>query len=681
MKILERKGPKYRRRCTAVLVLSAASLGLLAVCMPPAHAASKPVPRAGAKPAGGLEAPTVYGFKAPISENNRTVALVSGKEARPSLLAGQVQVTEFRLETYRYAPDKETEIIVESPLGVFGANGAESDRSIVLRGPNNRFSITGEGWAWNRSTGVLVVSNRVATTLRRPGAPTNRAPVEVRSRRFEYNLRTGDARFLGDAEALEPGQARVRAGELGSRLSAQAEKPDAIVASQGVTIELLRPGRLGRVEGSGARFQQTPDGERVEVAGPAKWQFAGGHGEADDLVLLPTKDAYSARGHARWTLVRARAGTGQAPVASDPAPTGTGAPPLEISAASIEGNPREVVFEGPVHVAQGERLVADAGRLVARFDAAGTPTTEGTVETPRPTHMVATGGVKARVAASGGPVELHGGQMVYSVGEHEVIEVTQEPTWTAAAHRGRAERFVIHPEVPSFQAVDRVQVGWRSARPDGTALGPSLEVSASRFVTEPSQARFSGQVVATRGETWKMSCADLEVDLGTNSVPTGFGGRGGVVVNYEIGLTAPATARTNPPPDSRQALGEFLRPATAEARRWILRATEARGRFGAGNDPSDLESLDASGKVRIENVGVSAEAGKLGYRSEDGLMRLSDGARLRTATGLTIDGGEGTELLLDPKAGRFSVDRRWQRMSLPLAVVRPPVSTNGAGQR
>lgn len=651
--------------------------GLGARAAAPKPDSAKTGPRTGAT----IQAPIVFGFRAPISEANRTVAQVSGKEARPSLLAGQVQITEFRLETYRYAPDKQTEIIVESPLGVFGGNGADSDRAIVLRSADDRFSITGEGWGWNRNSGLLVISNKVLTTLRRPGAPTNRAPVEVRSRRFEYNLKNGEARFIDDCEATEAGQARIKAGELASRLSARAEKPDSIRATNGVVIELLRPGRPGRATGSGAVFSQTPAGDRIELSGPTTWQFSAGEGSADELVLLPAKDSYAARGNARLVLVRAAASRNPAAGAAD----GPGSP-LEILSAFIEGTPREVVFGGPVKAVQGKRLSLEAGHVVAAFEPAPANTAKGgEPETPRPTRITATEGVKARILAAGSPVDLRGGRMEYTVGEHEIIEVLEKPAWDSAAHAGRASRFIIHPEVPSFQAIDEVHVVWRSGGGgSSTELSP-IEVAAGRLLVEPSEARFTGGVTAVR-KTWKLQCADLDLGLSTNSAPKGFAGRGGVVLEYDMPAPAmvAATAVGADPQagaGTGQPRGGFARPATAEARRWILHADEAKGEFAVGSTNSIPRSLDAVGKVRIDNVALTASGGRLSYRDSDGLMRLTEDARLRTVTGLRIVGEPGTALALDPVAGRFSVEKRWSQVRLPMSAFRAAGSTNAPARR
>lgn len=668
----------FSRVAGGLVLASAIALGL-AACKPASKPAPEPPPAppvrtsspASAKegrPAAAVELPTVLGFKAPIHEANRLVAMVSGKEARPSLLAGQVQVTEFRLETYRYAPDRQTELVVESPLGTFGSSGADSDRAISLTSADGRFSITGVGWGWNRNTGVLVISNKVETSLRRPGAATNLPPVEVRSHRFEYNLNTGDARFLIDCEAIQPGQARLRAGALSSRLNARTDKPESITATNGVTLELLRPDRPGGAAGSGAVYSMSAEGERIDLSGPTTWKFNAGEGAADQLELLPSKDTYAARGHARLTLMSPGGTNGNSGLhATSNSTPNSNAAPLEIQSESIEGSPREIVFSGPVTAKHGDRLELKAGRVVASFE--NSPAPSGTAPS-RPTRVEATGNVAARLQSGGNALYLRGGRMVYTLGEHDMIEVLENPAWESATHSGHADRFVLHPQVPSFQAVDNVAVMWRTAADPRSTNTLPVEVAARLLRVEPSLARFEGGVEARRG-TWRMNTADLDLGLATNSVPNGFAARGGVILEYEV-----------PPPGAEQADGKrrveglrhFGSVTTAGARQWRILTAEVTGVLGA-KDAGPV-SLDATGGVKIDNLNVTASGGRLRYRESDGLLRLTEDARLRTVSGLEIVGESGTSLDLDPKTERFSVDGRWRRMTFPSDALRGGASTN-----
>jgi hypothetical protein len=302
-----------------------------------------------------IDVPTITNWKAPIAgEDGRTAMEIRGSKATPSLASGQMEVTDFRLESYRYTSNqvRVTELVVESPLGRFGTQGAGSGERLTLKGADDRFQIQGIGWSWSRATGLLVVSNAVETLVRRAIEETNRPPIQVRARRFEYHLRTGDARYIDDCVAEDPGRARVVAGELRSRLSPTQAQPDAIHATNGVVIDLLRTDRPGHAEGASATYTAATKtaGERIELHGNPTWRFGPSEGAADQLLLLPTQDAYTASGHARLKLLAA------AKPSAPSEPGATNAPKreaVEITCEKIEANSTNVVLTGPVTARQG----------------------------------------------------------------------------------------------------------------------------------------------------------------------------------------------------------------------------------------------------------------------------------------------------------------------------------------
>lgn len=632
---------------------------LMAVAALPTFAADSR-PRSGGGPVG---APTIKGFSAPITEGNRTVARVTGAEARTTVLNGEVQISGFKLETYRYTQggERETELVVESPYAGFGSSGAVSDRSLSLRSADDRFAITGDGWGWNRATGQLVISNNVVTTLRRPGSATNRPPVEVRSRRFEYNLRTGDARFLEQCSALEPGHARITAGLLASRLGARTERPDSILATNGVVIELLRPGRSGRAAGAAAVYAQSPEGERIEIDGNPTWSFGPGEGTADHLLLMPARDAYAARGNARLRLLRPPQG-GRARPNAEPSGS-TSSDPLDITAAAIEGGPREIVFTGPVHAVQGQRLDLRARRVVAKLDPDAPVTPGAETAAPKPSRVEADGEVTARVRSGSGPLDLAGERMVYLTGaEGESIEITGQPRWSSASHQGSAGRFLIRPLAPAFDADENVQVTWKTAA-TGSSNAPILLTSARMAITAET-ARFTGEVRARR-DSWNVACGDLEFGLGTNAAPRSFHARAGVLLDYLMPPPPPGASNATV---AAQSAGRFFETAGDEARRWRIRSDEARADLSATN--AEPVALDATGKVRIEHLEVTATGGRLAYRADEGLMHLSEEARMDTRAGLVIVGRPGSTLSFDPRSPALSVRQGWQTLRLPGRTLR-----------
>src|SRR5690606_37357299 len=122
----------------------------------------------------------------------------------------------------------------------------------------------------------------------------------------------------------------------------------------------------------------------------------------------------------------------------------------------IDAEAGRVTFSGSVSARQAGRFELDATQVIVELaeDRALTSAQDSLRQ------VTATGQVTARLDVRGTPFTLHGQQMVYSLGEHAMIEVTGDPAWEATGHSGKAERFVIHPEVPSFQALGGVNVTW-----------------------------------------------------------------------------------------------------------------------------------------------------------------------------------------------------------------------------
>jgi lipopolysaccharide export system protein LptA len=599
------------------------------------------------------------GFTAPLTDGDRLVALVSGKEARPALLAGQFGITEFRLETFRYAPERETELVVESPESTFDPNGARSEHAISLRSADGRFDVAGEGWSWEQSTGLLVISNKVRTSVRRAGTPTNQPPIEITARRLEYNLKNGETRFLDDCVAVEPGSARIEAGALFSRLGVREERPDQIIATNGVVLEWLRSGQTGKAMSATAIYLAGEQGEEITLSGAPAWEFGGVRGSARELVLYPARESYRAHGEARMLLETGLL-TGRQPLSSDRGegsdarglgPAETSSVPLEIACETIEARPGEVVFSGPVTARQDGGIDLSARRVVAQLSSA-----PGAVVTREAVHRLeANGDVQAVFPVAGVPLRLSGDSMLYSVGEHALIEVSGEPAWQSQGYTGRARHFVIQPEVPAFQALGGVNVQWMMTRQDSDPDPAPMSLEAESMRAEAGQAHFLGGV-SMRREGWDLQAGEVDLIL-TNTVLRGIMAREGVTLEY----ISNQMRSTNSEPV--HALARLLRDASESARRWVIKGASLRAVLAP--DGVALESLDAEGGVTISHRAVEASGGRLSYRATDGVLRLHDAPWLRSVDGLQIVGEKDTTLAMNPQSGTFAVEGAVRRMSFP----------------
>jgi lipopolysaccharide export system protein LptA len=305
---------------------------------------------------------------------------------------------------------------------------------------------------------------------------------------------------------------------------------------------------------------------------------------------------------------------------------------------------------------QGDRLALRAGQVVADLEAGAGPTRDSLQ------RVVASGDVEATLRNRTETVRLRGREMTFTGGEHELIEVAGDPAWETAGYTGTARRFVIHPEVPTFQALDQVSVRWLPPHGSATNQTPIL-LSADRLVAELGEARFTGTVRA-RHELWELRSAELDLRLATNSALREIVARRDVELDYRL----PLLRLTNAPSRSDPAFMGVLRSDAPGARLWRIRAAEVTATPTANG--RDFDRLDATGGVRVDNPAATASGARLAYRATDGLVRLTDQARLKTIDGLEIIGEPGTVIGFHPAAGRFVVEGPVRRMTLPSLALR-----------
>lgn len=343
-----------------------------------------------------------------------------------------------------------------------------------------------------------------------------------------------------------------------------------------------------------------------------------------------------------------------------PSPDAESSAPLEIACETIEARPGEVVFSGKVTARQQGGIDLSASRVVARLSSAP----DATVSHEGVHRLEAEGGVEAVLPVAGVPLLLSGESMLYNVGEHALIEVWGDPTWQTQGYTGRAQHFVIEPEVPAFQALGGVQVDWAMTRP-GQGADPDplpMNLKAERMRAEGGQAHFLGGVSLHR-EGWDLQAGELDLAL-TNAVLKGIVARGGVTLEY----ISDRMGGTNAQP--AHALARLLRDASESSRRWVIRGETLQAELAP--DGVELESLEASGGVTITHLAVEASGGRLSYGSADGVLRLHDAPWLKSVDGLHIVGEQDTTLAMNPQSGTFAVEGAVRRMTFPSRTLTGP---------
>lgn len=81
---------------------------------------------------------------------------------------GPIRLTGVRVETYSYdGGQRKVDLVVEAPHCFFDVEKriANSPGAVNVYRTDRRVSLTGEGFAWNSESGLLVVSNKVRTVV------------------------------------------------------------------------------------------------------------------------------------------------------------------------------------------------------------------------------------------------------------------------------------------------------------------------------------------------------------------------------------------------------------------------------------------------------------------------------------------------------------------------------------
>ena len=119
-------------------------------------------------------------FKLPeYDAQGRLKSQVNGKGVK-QLPNGQMLITTLHLETYR--DDGKVEMIVEAPECLYDSKlrVASSAGEMKARQAGGKYTITGEGFEWQQTNSVLIISNRAHTIINKellkPQTPPTTAP-------------------------------------------------------------------------------------------------------------------------------------------------------------------------------------------------------------------------------------------------------------------------------------------------------------------------------------------------------------------------------------------------------------------------------------------------------------------------------------------------------------------------
>jgi hypothetical protein len=172
------------------------------------------------------------GFKTTVSDGDKVSVVFRGDEIVDNRITGLS--IQFNEETEEAKP----KFYAESPSceRSSGTDDITSTDSIKFWTADNRLIIEGIGWAWMKSQSLLIISNKVSTTIRKDyieASPLSSKPqatsggkgvVNIHSDRFTFNRNTSQATFSNNVTAEDPDRLAMSCNQLRINLGEGSEE-------------------------------------------------------------------------------------------------------------------------------------------------------------------------------------------------------------------------------------------------------------------------------------------------------------------------------------------------------------------------------------------------------------------------------------------------------------------------
>lgn len=453
------------------------------------------------------------GFSMPVFENGIPKYLINGETAKALSVRGPLQITQFRLESYRTNKVLELTISASECLVDIDGQSAWSPGPIQVQSADGQLRIAGEGFLWRVTNAALVISNRVETVIRRgatnaPGesatraarAPDTNAPTTITSRQAQFDIQAKVVVYQDNVRVDDPemelacGLLTVKLRPTGGTESTPARHAvDSISARRDVKVR-------GKQNGSEAMADEavyTEATDQVELSGNASFQQGTRTGRGDRLVFNRRDGAFSAEGRAVVEFPReavSRMGLLLTPLAATnaaPSPAGL----VEAFADSISSRSNLTVLRGNVRLVDSTNRLT-CGLLTLKSAAADDPEETATAE--------------ENVAVEQGNRRVWADRAVHTKSAQTVV-FTGNPRWSIDQREGRSERLVLNLKENVARAVNaayvKIPLGVGGQRLDllprpGTKASPetggaqAIEIFADDLEIRASVATFTGHVRA-----------------------------------------------------------------------------------------------------------------------------------------------------------------------------------------
>ncbi len=478
--------------------------------------------------------------------------LFKGAEARPQT-GGLIWVREITLQQFQ--TNGQRELLIESPECIFnsGTREASSSQALRMQLQDGRLTLAGEGFYWQATNSLLVISNQVQTTVRGgwlaataegvPAVSPLAGDARVEADEFIYNHSALLATYHRNVRATST-NFHLTSEQLTFNVPAEAGGTvEALVAEQNVALE------FGAWQARGDRAVYTPSNGWLHLTGAVTWRAETREGSGDTVLLDGAAQRLDVQGNARLRLPVTGAGLvpQQAPAAVSGDETNRF---VTITATRYELQTNHARFEGGVNVTEraGEQV---RGRLTC-----------GTLQ-------IALGGtnqVQDLVAEREVVIEqetrrLTGQRMDYDAATGEA-RLTGQPTWQDGERHGAGEVLLVHLTDNRFivrggaqltlpGADDNQLLGALVPRPESTrtdstpassAPAKSVQITSETYELSPEGAVFQGDVRVDDAQM-QLTCERLTVTIapdGTNVA--NIVADGNVVMNLTEASGAASTA-------------------------------------------------------------------------------------------------------------------------------------------
>jgi lipopolysaccharide export system protein LptA len=392
------------------------------------------------------------GFQAPTStdaQGRRSVLKGESMEQRGSNV---VEIIQPRVVNYN--ADDTPDMLMNSPECLYDmkASIAQSASTLSVRTADERFSITGTGWRWEPSASLLLISNSVSATVRKPALNTNAVsalpntnePVKISSTRFQQD---GDAlSFIGTVRVLEGTNTL-----LCDRLNLATEKPGGVQKIDAIGSVKVSQGGTEVLSGK-AHYDFKEN--IVHFSDHPKWIADRRQGSSDLLTLNRSNDTVYAEGKVYMKLPMTNV-VAASTVAPDAIAPSTNAPSasestnryLEVFAnkftyeQATSNRLARAIYEQEVRVLHEDETITCA-RLVVNFG-----------PDSRIQHIRA----EENVVIENGDNKAFGDLAEYDLGAQSIV-LTGKPHWTLGDRKGSSQRLIFLTQTRETLALENVEM-------------------------------------------------------------------------------------------------------------------------------------------------------------------------------------------------------------------------------